>query len=46
VSDDKRMTYCIYEAPTPEAICKTAAAIEFRIDQISQVSVLDPYFYN
>jgi len=46
VSDDKRKTYCIYDAPSPEAIRKTAAANELPIDQITRVSVLDPYFYN
>jgi hypothetical protein len=46
VSDDKRKTYCIYDAPSPEAIRRTATANELPIDQITQVSVLDPYFYN
>jgi Protein of unknown function (DUF4242) len=46
VSDDKRKTYCVYDAPSPEAIRRTATANELPIDQITQVSVLDPYFYN
>ena len=45
VSADKRTTFCIYEAPTPEAIRKTAARNDLPIDQITQVQVLDPYFY-
>jgi hypothetical protein len=45
VSDDKRRTFCVYDAPTPEAIRKTAARNGLPVDQITQVSVLDPYFY-
>lgn len=45
VSDDKRKTFCIYDAPTPEAIRKTADRNSLPLDQITQVSVLDPYFY-
>ena len=45
VSDDKRKTFCIYDAPSPEAIRKTADRNSLPLDQITQVSVLDPYFY-
>jgi hypothetical protein len=45
VSADKRTTFCIYDAPTPEAIRKTAARNDLPVDQITQVRVLDPYFY-
>jgi len=45
VSDDKRTTFCIYDAPTPEAVRITAATNDLPVDQITQVSVLDPYFY-
>ena len=45
VSDDKTHTFCIYDAPSPEAIRKTAARNELTVDQITRVSVLDPYFY-
>ena len=45
VSADKRTTFCIYDAPTPEAIRKTAGANSLPVDQITQVQVLDPYFY-
>jgi len=45
VSADKRTTFCIYDAPTPEAIRKTAARNNLPVDQITQVQVLDPYFY-
>jgi len=46
VSDDRTRTFCIYDAPTPEAIRKTAARNELPVDRITQVSVLDPYFYS
>jgi hypothetical protein len=46
VSDDKGRTFCIYDAPTPEAIRKTAARNQLPVDQITRVSVLDPYFYS
>jgi hypothetical protein len=46
VSDDKRKTFCVYDAPTPEAIRKTAARNELPVDRITEVRVLDPYFYD
>ena len=45
VSEDRRTTFCVYDAPTPEAIRKTAARNELPVDRITQVRVLDPYFY-
>lgn len=45
VSEDKTRTFCIYDAPSPEAIRKTAARNELPVDRITRVSVLDPYFY-
>jgi hypothetical protein len=45
VSDDKSTTFCVYDAPTPEAIRKTAAANGLPVDRITQVRVLDPYFH-
>ena len=45
VSADKRASFCVYDAPTPEAIRRTAARNDLPVDQITQVQVLDPYFY-
>jgi hypothetical protein len=45
VSEDKSHTFCIYDAPSPEAIRKTAAQNQLPVDRITQVTVLDPYFY-
>jgi hypothetical protein len=46
VSEDKTRTFCIYDAPNPEAIRKTAARNELPVDRITRVTVLDPYFYS
>ena len=46
VSEDKTRTFCIYDAPTPEAIRRTAARYELPVDEITRVSVLDPYSYS
>jgi hypothetical protein len=45
VSDDKLRTWCIYDAPSPEAIRRTASRNQLPVDRIAQVRVLDPYFY-
>ena len=46
VSEDKHTTFCIYDAPHPEAVRKTAAGNELPVDSITEVRVLDPYFYS
>jgi Protein of unknown function (DUF4242) len=45
VSEDRMKTYCIYDAPNPEAIRRSAEKNNLPVDRITQVSVLDPYFY-
>jgi len=45
VSEDKIKTYCAYDAPSPEAIRRTARRNNLPIDRITEVRVLDPYFY-
>ena len=45
VSEDKMKTFCVYDAPNPEAIRRTAAQNKLPVDRITKVSVLDPYFY-
>jgi hypothetical protein len=45
VSADKKKTFCIYDAPTPEAIRITATRCNLPVQRITQVCVLDPYFY-
>jgi len=46
VSADKRSTFCIYDAPTPEAIRQVAEKNGLPVDAITEVSVLAPYFYH
>jgi hypothetical protein len=46
VSADKRKTYCIYDGPSPEAIQDVGTRNGLPIDSISEVRVLDPYFYS
>ena len=45
VTTDKKKTFCIYDGPTPEAIRKVAQRNSLPVDRITEVSVLDPYFY-
>ena len=45
VTSDRRKTFCVYDAPTPEAVRKVAKRNDLPVDHITQVSVLDPYFY-
>jgi len=45
VTEDHRRTYCIYDGPSPEAIRRAAGRSDLPIDAVSEVSVLDPYFY-
>jgi len=46
VTTDKTRTFCIYDAPSPEAIRQVARRNELPVESISEVSVLDPYFYH
>jgi hypothetical protein len=46
VSADKSVTYCVYDGPNPEAIRRAAGANGLPVDQITEVTVLDPYFYH
>ena len=45
VTDDKSKTFCIYDAPSPEAIRRAARRNSLPVDKITEVKVLDPYFY-
>jgi hypothetical protein len=45
VTKDKKKTYCIYDAPSEAAIRKSAKTNGLPVDNIIEVSVLDPYFY-
>jgi len=43
VSDDRVKTYCVYDAPSPEAIRRSASENSLPVDRIVSVRVLDPY---
>lgn len=42
---DRGKSFCIYDAPSPEAILACAQANGLPADRITPVNVLDPYFY-
>ena len=46
VSPDHTKTYCVYDGPTPEAIRLAAETNGLPVDRITEVRVLDPYFYH
>ena len=46
VAVDRQKTFCIYDAPSPEAIRKVAGDNNLPVDAIAEVRVLDPYFYS
>ena len=45
VSEDARSSFDVYDGPSPEAIRKAAALNRLPIERITEVRVLDPYFY-
>ena len=46
VSSDKTRTYCVYDAPSPDAIREVGHRNELPVGSITEVTVLDPYFYH
>jgi len=45
VSEDKKKTFCIYDGPSPESVRRAGDANGLPVDSITEVRVLDPYFY-
>ena len=45
VNEDKTRTFCVYDAPSPEAVRRAAETNGLPVDRITEVRVLDPYFY-
>ena len=41
----RKKSFCIYDAPTPEAVRRAAGRNGLPVDRITEVRVLDPYFY-
>ena len=45
VSSDKQKTFCIYDAPDPATVHVAAERSGLPVDRVTEVRVLDPYFY-
>lgn len=45
ISPGRLKSFCLYEAPSPEAIRRAAERNRLPVDRITEVRVLDPYFY-
>lgn len=45
VSQDRTRTFCVYDAPSPEAIREVGHRNQLPVGSITEVTVLDPYFY-
>ena len=45
VSADRKKSYCVYDAPTAEALLVAAELSALPGGVVTEVSVLDPYFY-
>jgi hypothetical protein len=45
VTPDRQKTFCIYDGPDPDAIRTVAEKNSLPVDAITEVRVLDPYFY-
>jgi hypothetical protein len=45
IASDRKKSFCIYDAPTPEAVRRAAQHNGLPVDRITEVCVLDPYCY-
>jgi hypothetical protein len=45
VTPDREKTFCIYDGPNPAAIQAAAETNGLPVDSVTEVKVLDPYFY-
>ena len=45
ITTDRRKAFYLCDAPTPEAIRRAALRNKLPVDRITEVRVLDPYFY-
>ncbi len=46
VNQDHSKTFCVYDGPNEDAIRHSAQCTGLPIDSITEVRVLDPYFYH
>lgn len=42
---DRKRTYCVYDGPSPEALRRAADCNKLPVTRITEVRVLDPYFF-
>ena len=45
ISHNKKQTFCVYDAPSPEAIHRASRRNKMPVDVIVEVRLLDPYFH-
>lgn len=45
VTPDHTRTFCVYDAPSPEAVRRVADRNKLPVGRITEVHVLVPYFY-
>ena len=45
VNNDKTKTFCIYDGPSEDSIRRSAERNGLPVDSITEVRVLNPYFY-
>jgi len=45
VAEDKQSTFCVYDGPSPESVRRAAERNKLPVTRITEVRVLDPYFY-
>jgi hypothetical protein len=46
VSNDKSRSFCVYDAPSADAVRAVAQKNGLPVNTITEVRVLDPYFYH
>lgn len=45
VTDDRGRSFCVYDGPDADTVREAAERSDLPVDRISEVRVLDPYFY-
>jgi hypothetical protein len=45
VAPDRKKSFCIYDGPSPESVRRAALRNGLPADRITEVRLLDPYFY-
>jgi hypothetical protein len=45
VSEDGTRAFCVYDAPSPEAIRRSAVRNDLPVESITSIRALDPYAY-